>query len=145
MTINREKYITFKRDELYELFGELALPPYTIQSPGGNERQVGKDMDCAPVAAKIDDRIRALEIHDAVVIRKKDRLAVGVLEVYASSAWAQAATLHEIMTNEATNLWHRPALRAQLLKQCQDLRDIADYFHGEANDTHGMEKQLPTP
>jgi hypothetical protein len=65
-----EKYITFKREDFYQMMGALGLPT-------GEE-------DCAPVAEKIIKMAEATCLEDAVVIRTKDPFAGPALHSYAA-------------------------------------------------------------
>jgi len=96
MPVNEEKYIVFKRETLIQLFGELALPR--------------GDVDCAPVAEHILERIAEEQLPDAVVIRRQDSFASPCLLTYA----AMISMVAE----------HHPER-----KVAEELLAIADYFH----------------
>jgi hypothetical protein len=74
------KYITFKREQFFEMMGNLGLPPWT--APDGT--QVGRDWDCAPFAQAAIEAAQEIEIGDAVVIRRQDHFASPCLLTYAS-------------------------------------------------------------
>lgn len=117
--VNPDKYITFKRDEYFELMGELALPPWDYtDAEGVIWSAVGSDAMCAPIAEHILKRSNATELRDAVVIRKKDRLAADAFEAYANSAITTAGMLAEMGQ-------HKAAAEVQV---------IADYFSDQAYD-----------
>jgi hypothetical protein len=86
------KYIVFKRDEFYELMGELALPR--------------GDVDCAPVAAHIIERAEATAVPDATVIRGQDILAPLALHAYADGAKAEHLW-------QVAEVFHRRAVEAE--------------------------------
>lgn len=139
MEINREKYITFKRSELYELFGELALPPWEFVDAVGRTEHLGSAIDCAPIALKIDERIRAIEVADAVVIRKSDKFAPDALEAYASTALTRAQVMRDIIGNAGGGI------APKFMQECTEIKAIADYFFGEANDARLKADHYPTP
>lgn len=62
-----EKYISFKREEFYELMGALMLP---------------KD---GPVTRRIITEVSAAQLEDAVVLRTKDLFAGTALRAYADT------------------------------------------------------------
>lgn len=53
--------VLFGWAELLAMFGEFALPPW--YSPAGDE--LGADIDCAPLAQQIADRLRKLALSPA--------------------------------------------------------------------------------
>lgn len=117
--VDPRKYITFKRDEYFKLMGELALPPWDYTDAEGKIwSSVGSDAMCAPIAEKILQSSDEIELHDAVVIRKKDRLAADAFEAYANSAITTAGMLTEMGQTRA-------AAQVQV---------IADYFVDQAQD-----------
>lgn len=120
MTVDKFKYATYRREELFQLWGELGLPPGS-GAPA--------DMDCAPQAQKIIQRLNDIEVKDAVVIRKQDRLSVGALHSYATACYTAADILVEAGRNG----------------DAEELTAIGDFFteeYEEARMTHG---HLPTP
>jgi 2'-5' RNA ligase len=50
--------ITFEEGDLYQLMGELALPPWDDQQGG----YLGGNLDCAPMASHIDERVQQTRI-----------------------------------------------------------------------------------
>jgi len=46
-----DTYVTFKSEELFQFFGEVALPPW----PHADGEMCGSDVDCAPIASKIEE------------------------------------------------------------------------------------------
>ena len=103
-----EKYTVFHTQTLYELMGELALPPWSDGGP-----QVGGDLDCAVLSQNIDRRIKEVRLKDAVVIRRQDRFASPALATYASCI-AMVAMEHP-----------DPKIKGELLA-------ISDYFEHQA-------------
>ena len=71
VTHKNEKYITFKREEFFQMMGQLALPPWA--APDGT--LVGTDWDCAPIAQQIEALADEVSLDDAVVIRRQDLFA----------------------------------------------------------------------
>jgi hypothetical protein len=116
-----DKYITFKRSEFYELMGELALPPW--KDPEGS--LVGTEWDCAPIAQTIKQRAEAVELVDAVVIRRRDLFASPCLATYANMI---ALVAHNITD----------------LDQGNELLAIADYFEQQASLAADEGTKLPT-
>lgn len=103
--VNPEKYVVFKREQFYNLMGELALPPYS-----DGVETVGQDLDCAVLVEDILNRVRQTELKDAVVIRRQDKFASPCLLTYA------------LMIQMVAD--HHPELIAK-----EELSAIADYFH----------------
>lgn len=104
------KYVVFKREEFFQLMGELAMPPWEH----ANGEMCGSDADCAPIAAKIQSRVAEVSLDDAVVIRRQDLFAPPALASYANGI----AVAIEVMP-------HDSPVR-------QQLQDVADYFHEQA-------------
>jgi hypothetical protein len=104
-----QKYIVFKRNQFYELMGELALPPWT----DADGSLLGGDIDCAPLAQHISERAEAVCLSDAVVIRRQDYLASPALASYAANI---GMALHLIADPEV-----RSTLQA-----------VADYFQRQS-------------
>lgn len=128
MTIDRDKYIVFKRQEFQEMMSLLALPPWTDQRDGS---LVGKDWLIPPFIEQISDEVKDKELVDAVVIRKKDPFAASALHAYASSI----LTTIELLKISGVN----GDLADRLLK-------LADYFSGEADDaTFGLDGDRKIP
>lgn len=100
------KYIVFKREDFYEMMGELGLPPYFDNNL---QPTLGADVDCAMVAQHIVKQAEAHELDDAVVIRRQDLFAGPALHSYASSI----------------------AIASKLSDE-RKLQPIADYFHRQA-------------
>jgi hypothetical protein len=105
-----DKYITFRRDQFYELMGELALPPW--KDPEGS--LVGTEWDSAPIAQVIKKRAEDTELVDAVVIRRRDMFASPCLATYAN-----------MIAMVATHIDDKD--------QAEELLNIADYFDRQAN------------
>jgi hypothetical protein len=108
-SVNTAKYITFKREDFYQMMGALALPPWT--APDGT--QVGSDWDCAPLATNIQEQAAAAELVDAVVIRRQDLFAGPALHAYSNNM----------------------AMAARMVAEGDEqkrLLGIADYFHDQA-------------
>jgi len=115
MEIDKLKYVTFRREELYQLWDEFLLGDTPMDSPEQTQRIIA--------------RMNEIEIDDAVVIRKLDRLSVGALHSYATSCFTTADVLEE----------------AGRRKEADELTAIGNYFYEEyeqARMTHG---HLPTP
>jgi len=128
MKVDDGKYIVFKRQEFFELMGELGLPPFV-----GHEEASAK-WDCAPMAQRIAERAAQTCLHDAVVIRRQDVFAAPALEAYANAI----QTVIEAMSVEGVVLEDGVSV--------ETLREVADYFHEQASksyDTPG--RKLPTP
>lgn len=104
-SIDPEKYITFKREEFFQMMGFLALPPWA-DSDG---KIVGSEMDCAPIAEQIQAKVMEFALADAVVIRRQDLFAGPALHSYAASIGI------------ASRVGNLP-----------DLIPVADYFHEQA-------------
>lgn len=100
------KYIVFKREDFYEMMGELALPPYFDNDMHAT---LGGDVDCSMVAQHIVKQAENRELDDAVVIRRQDLFAGPALHSYASSI----------------------AIASRLSDDSR-LQPIADYFHRQA-------------
>ena len=98
------KYLVFKRQDFYEMMGQLGLPPFVVDG-----KQVGQDWDAAPFAQAINELAEATALPDAVVIRRQDKFASPCLLTYAAMI-GMVGTEHP-----------EPKVRADLL-------DIADYF-----------------
>lgn len=110
------KYIVFKRNEFYELMGELALPR--------------GDVDCAPVATHIIERAEAVAVPDATVIRGQDLFAASALHAYANSIAVALAIINGSPSAP-------PELRVRL-------SHTADYFHERAVEAEATEyRKLP--
>ena len=109
-TVNDEKYIVFRREEFFQMMGQLALPPY--QDPHTGD-QVGGDWDCAPIADNIQSTADIISLRDAVVIRRQDYLAAPALATYADCIGLVSKTTED------------EELQKRLLA-------VADYFHQQA-------------
>ncbi len=116
-----DKYTVFKTSELYELLGELALPPHI----GPDGERVGTDWDCAPLSARIHQRVQEVRLQDAVVIRRQDTFASPALLTYA-------AMISMVAKNHPT-----PPVAAELLA-------IADYFQRQGELAGEEAWKLPT-
>jgi hypothetical protein len=121
--VDPQKYIVFKREEFYQLMGDLALPPY-FPIPGSDEGAVGMDWDCAPIAEYIQAKAEATEIEDAVVIRRQDAFAPPALDAYANGI------------RLATSLAPQNGLT-------KELNAKADYFHEQAVLSWDAVRKLP--
>ena len=104
-----QKYITFKRNEFFTMMGYLALPPWTDE--GGE--LIGQNMDCAVIGGKIQTEVAAIELSDAVIIRRQDVFASPCLFTYAN-----------MISLVADNVDDRD--------KAYELQRIADYFHDQA-------------
>jgi streptomycin 6-kinase len=104
-----EKYTVFKTNELYEMLGEIGLPPWT----DGKGPAVGGELDCAVLTQAMDQRVKERSIKDAVVIRRQDKFASPALATYAACI-AMVAMEHP-----------DPKTKAELLA-------ISDYFEDQA-------------
>lgn len=51
-----DEMIVMRAQDFWELLGEYALPPWTDR----DGRQVGSDVDCAPIAEALKARVEAL-------------------------------------------------------------------------------------
>lgn len=121
VTHKNEKYITFKREDFYQMMGQLALPPHA--APDGS--LVGTDWDSAPIAQKIEALAEEVSLDDAVVIRRQDLFASPCLATYASMI-AMVAKSHG---------------DAEVGKE---LQTIADYFEDQAQHAAAEGYKLPT-
>jgi len=110
-----EKYMVFKRNEFYELMGELALP-------------VG-DVDCAPVAQNIEKRAKEVSLQDAVVIRKQDMFAAPALHAYASSIQTVIELLESLAPDPNIKDHGIPGMPVGKMAR---LHEIRDYFFQQA-------------
>jgi hypothetical protein len=116
VTIDRHKYIVFKREDFFQMMGRFL--------PGG-------DVDCAVVAEEMIEHADKVSLEDAVVIRKQDYFASSALYAYASAV----GTLADI-ADEHTTLPTEEIVR---------LRDLSEYFAGEAMHAVNLKhRQVPT-
>lgn len=131
--VKDDKYIVFKRDEFYQLMGELALPPWV----GANGEWLGDDLDCAPLADHINKRAEEACVADAVVIRRQDLFAPPALDAYANAIdVAISLTPYAEMENLDVDV---PEAFRRVLR----LREVADYFHRQAVLAWDAERKLP--
>lgn len=100
-----DKYVVFKTQTLYELLGQVGLPPWS----DGKGPAVGGDLDCAVLSEDMQRLVERERIKDAVVIRRQDKFASPCLLTYAAMIGMVG---HEHPDSK---------VRAELL-------DIADYF-----------------
>ena len=105
MADSSDKYITMKRSDFYVMMGYLALPPWRDEQ--GN--LVGTDWNSAAFAEEIQREVAAVEIKDAVVIRRQDVFASPCLFTYANMISLVAKSIGD-----------------------PELQRIADYFHDQA-------------
>jgi hypothetical protein len=106
VTIDRHKYIVFKREELMEAV---------------------KDMSEYFIEEKLD----ALALDDAVVVRKRDYFASSALYAYASAVGtlADIAEQHDTISSA----------------EIERLRNLSEFFAGEAMHAVNMKhRQVPT-
>ena len=130
-TVDEAKYIVFKRNEFFELMGKLALPPYTGQTSSGRVERAGAHWDCAPICEDIQKAVDAVELNDAVVIRRRDVFAAPALEAYANAIQCVIEALY--CTAMAGNV-----------DGLEELRNIADYFHTQAEKSYNeANRKLP--
>lgn len=125
------KYIVFKWSDFYEMMGKLALPPYFGQTSSGRKEMAGKHWDCAPIAEEIDKTAKQYALDDAVVIRRQDVFAAPALEAYANAIQCLIEAIDLVPYD------------ADLDKSKQSLRDIADYFHDQADRSYMIQRKLP--
>jgi hypothetical protein len=118
--VAESKYMVFKREDFYQMMGELALPP----GSGAPE-----DMDCAPIAQHIQGTAEATRLQDAVVIRRQDVFAPPALDAYSNA----------IMTT-VEGLKAFGFVGSDTVKR---LRMTADYFHQEATASWDTDRKLP--
>lgn len=130
MGVDEAKYITFKRADFYDMMGRLALPPYTGHTPTGKVERAGGNWDCAPIAEEIQRCAEAMELHDAVVIRRQDVFAPPALDAYASAIQVVIEMLGQCIPIEE-NL------------ALSGLQDIADYFHEQAAKAWNEQRKVP--
>lgn len=123
--VDDQKYIVFKREEFFQLMGELALPPFV-----GHEEASAK-WDCAPLAERIAERCNQTALNDAVVIRRQDVFAAPALEAYAN------AIVCAIQIAGQGSSLNGSSIAA--------LQEIADYFHEQAEKSYGSDRKLPSP
>src|SRR5678815_3846850 len=102
------KYIVFKRNEFFEMMGQLALPPF----PGGG----AEGQDCAPIAQHVIDVAEKTCVEDAIVIRRQDAFAPPALDAYANAITTSIQL--DLVVNGGNK---HPAVTR--------LKEIADYFH----------------
>lgn len=113
-----EKFIVFKREDFYQLMGELALPPDMDWMPD--------DTDCAPLAENIIKRCEETKLDDAVVIRTRDIFAGPCLHTYAAMLdWGGKIAFDGDMA--------------------ADFRKIGDYFADRAMEADNGPNVFPTP
>lgn len=79
MTQSDDKYVVFRREDLFQMLGQFL--------PRGNE-------DCAPVAEDMVKAVEATLLPDAVVIRRQDFFAAPALHTYANSIGLAARLAH---------------------------------------------------
>lgn len=121
-----DKYIVFKREDFYILLGELGLPPY-YPNPGTIGEQgesAGTDWDCAPIAQHIEARAAAVEIQDAVVIRRQDVFAPVPLESYACAVKLALSLAEKSPVTE-------------------NLSKISNYFYEQAGLSWATNRKIP--
>jgi|SRR5688572_12790160 len=126
--LTHQKYIVFKWAEFYEMMGKLALPPYYGQTSSGRQEKAGAHWDCAPIAQLIKKVAEEYALGDAVVIRRQDIFAAPALEAYANAI----TCVIDVLTNQSD-----PSGKSM------DLRDIADYFHEQAEKSYEGQRKLP--
>ena len=102
MGIDPDKYVVFKRQELKELLGGLLHPGRVL------------DYD--------------IELKDAVVIRKQDRMAAGALYAYATACWLTADVLLEVGKT----------------KEAEELTEIGNFFNEQYEEARNINTKLPT-
>lgn len=114
------KYVVFKTNDLFMLLGELALPP--------GATWYDRDTNCAALAELITMRVKEEAVPDAVVIRRQDIFAAPALEAYANAI----TCVIDVLSNQSD-----PSGKTK------DLRDIADYFHEQAEKSYDGTRKLP--
>lgn len=129
--VDDQKYIVFKRSDFYEMMGRLALPPYYGKTSSGRQEMAGKHWDCSEIAESIKEDAERSCLPDAVVIRRQDVFAAPALEAYANAIQCVI---------EACEV--APALVSNSNKM-QALREIADYFHEQAEKSYGTDRKIP--
>lgn len=81
------------------------------------------------------------EVEDAVVIRRQDVFAPPALEAYANTIMASVEGMASIAELADGNL--DPDAYKQSARMIQALRDIADYFHQQAEASYATKRKLP--
>ena len=134
--VDGSKYIVFKRNEFFELMGALALPPYFGQTTTGRKEKAGAHWDCAPIAEDIQKAVAAVELDDAVVVRRRDIFAAPALEAYANAMQCVIEALNQRgIEHEGNGAGYSTVDR---------LRDIADYFHEQSEKSYSdANRKLP--
>jgi hypothetical protein len=117
-TVTNDKYVVFKREELFEMMGQF-LPLGAA--------------DCAPIAAKMIESVDQARIRDAVVIRRQDRFAANAFETYAD----QILSMVE-MASSYTGLGF--SVDSETLA---GLSALADFFKDQAELSRRTQRKLP--
>lgn len=127
--VDNGKYITFKRNEFFEMMGRLALPPYNGKTSSGKVERAGAHWDCAPIAEEIQRQVAVAELYDAVVIRRQDVFAPPALDAYANAIQCVVETLKALDGWDGASVGH--------------LEEVADYFHEQACKAWDSQRKLP--
>lgn len=80
------------------------------------------------IPPEVFEGLENLELTDAVVIRKRDKLAAGALHSYATACWTTADVLIE----------------AGRQKDADELTAIGNYFNEQYEEARRMQDHLPT-
>lgn len=138
MTIDPHKYIVFKREDLFQLMGELALPPY-VQRPDKPYREgqgeiEGAQWDCAPIAEHIKQRVEATELPGCTVLRDQDVFTADALHTYAGQIQTVVSTIRKMYPKEPVN------------GQYVHLLELRDFFAQRADEADAVpddERKIP--
>lgn len=121
------KYIVFKQEEFFELMGELGLPPYFPRPDvvGDQGEAAGTDWECDRIATHIQNRVEAVAIKDAVVIRRQDVFAPIAFSSYADGVKTALSLAEKGPVSE-------------------HLDETAIYFYEQARLSWATNRKLPT-
>lgn len=122
-----EKYITFKRNDFYELMGKLALP--SPQTFGWNQYT-----DCAAIAQRVHHEAESVCVADAVVIRTHDAFAGPALHAYCDSITLVIKAIEQLV----------PEPEDGVKEGLAGLISVSDYLHQRAVEADAWDyKRLP--
>lgn len=115
-TTHDEKYIVFKREEFFQMLGQL-LPT--------------DDTDCAPIAERMIELAEANKLEDAVVIRGQDKFAATAFDSYADSVMLAIDLIQDfsVFPDEG---------------KIKYLNGLAEFFRARAATSREMNRKLPS-
>lgn len=117
-----QKYITFKRQDFYEMMGELGLPPWS----DGKGPDVGGDLDCAVLSERITQVAEERCIKDVIGLRLQDMFTSTALHAYVNAVQNAIEVLEHINAPVPEHLY-----------------SVRDYFHDLAIDSDSAPTKMP--